>query len=198
MTAAPRFWHCGTNVFSSQARSVMTSVAGLPLILALVKSGYCVFEWLPQMVTLRDGLVGDAGLLGQGGDGAVVVEPRHGRPALGGDVAAVADRRPGSSCCTGCRRRGCARRLAAFAASALPWPTKILPFMPSRSLRSMPCLRGNAPTSRAQLHAVERLVRVVGDDDVLQRREAAVFQLHAPRLRGARAVGRAGFPAVAG
>src|SRR6266567_7013638 len=52
ITAAPRFWHCGTKVFSSQARSVMTSVAGLPLILALVKSGYCVLEWLPQMVTL--------------------------------------------------------------------------------------------------------------------------------------------------
>src|SRR5437764_10721483 len=51
MTAAPRFWHWGTKVFSSQARSVMTSVAGRPLILALVKSGYCVFEWLPQMVT---------------------------------------------------------------------------------------------------------------------------------------------------
>src|SRR5438552_15693314 len=51
MTAAPRFWHCGTNVFSSQLRSVMTSAAGLPLILALAKSGYCVLLWLPQMVT---------------------------------------------------------------------------------------------------------------------------------------------------
>src|SRR5581483_708089 len=51
MTAAPRFWIIGTNVFSSQARSVMTSGAGLPLIFALVKSGYCVLEWLPQMVT---------------------------------------------------------------------------------------------------------------------------------------------------
>src|SRR5437868_14358522 len=51
MTAAPRFWHCGTNVFSSQFRSVITSVAGRPLIFALVKSGYCVLLWLPQMVT---------------------------------------------------------------------------------------------------------------------------------------------------
>src|SRR5207248_2867232 len=51
MTAAPRFWHCGTKVFSSQSRSVMTSAAGLPLIRALVKSGYCVLLWLPQMVT---------------------------------------------------------------------------------------------------------------------------------------------------
>src|SRR5438309_11804647 len=51
MTAAPRFWHCGTKVFSSQFRSVITSVAGFPLTLALVKSGYCVLLWLPQMVT---------------------------------------------------------------------------------------------------------------------------------------------------
>src|SRR5262245_35373756 len=35
---------------SSHARSVMTLVAGLPLIFAFVKSGYCVSEWLPQMV----------------------------------------------------------------------------------------------------------------------------------------------------
>src|SRR3954447_5311434 len=51
MTALPRSWHAGTKVFSSHARSVMTLVAGLPPIFAFVKSGYCVFEWLPQMVT---------------------------------------------------------------------------------------------------------------------------------------------------
>src|SRR5438128_370614 len=50
-TVLPRSWHCFTKVVSSQLRSVMTSVAGRPLILALVKSGYCVFEWLPQIVT---------------------------------------------------------------------------------------------------------------------------------------------------
>src|SRR5262249_23525374 len=51
ITAAPRVWFVGTKVFSSHARSVMTSVAGRPLIRALVKSGYCVLLWLPQMVT---------------------------------------------------------------------------------------------------------------------------------------------------
>jgi hypothetical protein len=40
---------------------------------------------------------------------------------------------------------------AARAAMALPWPTKIRPFSPSRSLRSMPGPRGAAPTSSAQL-----------------------------------------------
>src|SRR5215475_3790224 len=50
MTALPRSWQPLTNDVSSQLRSLMTSVAALPLILALVKSGYCVLEWLPQMV----------------------------------------------------------------------------------------------------------------------------------------------------
>src|SRR5262245_30294939 len=52
ITAAPRVWIIGPTVLSSQPRSVMTSVAGRPWILALVKSGYWVLEWLPQMVTL--------------------------------------------------------------------------------------------------------------------------------------------------
>src|SRR5262249_30206603 len=51
ITAAPRFWHCGTDTVSIPARSVITSGAGRPLIFAFVKSGYCVLEWLPQMVT---------------------------------------------------------------------------------------------------------------------------------------------------
>ena len=46
----PRSCVCGTKVFSSQPRSVITLVAGLPPIFALVKSGNCVFEWFPQMV----------------------------------------------------------------------------------------------------------------------------------------------------
>ena len=33
---------------------------------------------------------------------------------------------------------------------ACPCPMKILPLMPSRSFRSIPCLRGTLPTSKAQ------------------------------------------------
>src|SRR5205085_4685986 len=58
MIAAPRFWHCGTNVASSHSRSRIDCVAGLPLIFALVKSGYWVFEWFPQMVTLATAAFG--------------------------------------------------------------------------------------------------------------------------------------------
>src|SRR5215469_7615525 len=50
--AAPRCWTVEINSPLSQASSLMTSVADLPLTLALVKSGYWVAEWLPQMVML--------------------------------------------------------------------------------------------------------------------------------------------------
>ena len=40
---------------------------------------------------------------------------------------------------------------AAFLSIACPWPTKILPLMPNKSLRSIPALRGTLPTSKAQL-----------------------------------------------
>src|SRR5262249_15299512 len=52
MTAAPRFCTPGTNTFSSHSRTAIVAVAGFPLIFAFVKSGNCVLEWLPQMVTL--------------------------------------------------------------------------------------------------------------------------------------------------
>ena len=39
---------------------------------------------------------------------------------------------------------------AAFFSIALPWPTNILPLIPSKSERSIPFLRGTLPTSRAQ------------------------------------------------
>src|SRR5215475_2832712 len=52
MMAAPR---CCTELMNSplsHASSLMTSVTGLPLILACLKSGYCVEEWLPQTARL--------------------------------------------------------------------------------------------------------------------------------------------------
>src|SRR4051794_9277463 len=50
MMAAPRCWTVGMNSPSSQAWSSTTSAAFLPLISAWKMSGYCVAEWLPQMV----------------------------------------------------------------------------------------------------------------------------------------------------
>src|SRR4029450_167147 len=141
MMNLPRSWLAGTNVLSSQERSVMTLVAGLPLILALVKSGYCVFEWLPQMVTF--------------------VTPSFGTPAF---FASAATARLWSSRVIAVHRSAGTSRplreatrqfglhgfptistrtsLAALLAMAFPWPTKICPFLLSRSFRSMPGPRG--------------------------------------------------------
>ena len=52
MIAAPRCCTVAINSPCNQASSVMRWVAGWPSIRALVKSGYWVAEWLPQMATL--------------------------------------------------------------------------------------------------------------------------------------------------
>src|ERR1700729_3148678 len=52
MMAAPRFWTVEMKSPCSHSLSVMTSVAGLPPIRALAKSGNWVAEWFPQMATL--------------------------------------------------------------------------------------------------------------------------------------------------
>ena len=51
MSKPPRVWIAGVNSSSSHASSLITSTADLPSILAFTKSGTCVVEWLPQMVT---------------------------------------------------------------------------------------------------------------------------------------------------
>src|SRR6478609_2032446 len=51
MIAAPRFATVGMNVSTTHASSATTSSAGRPPTVACDRSGYCVAEWLPQMVT---------------------------------------------------------------------------------------------------------------------------------------------------
>src|SRR5438876_5116425 len=53
MIAAPRFCTVGMNVLSSQLWSLIIGQIFLPSTSAWNTSGYCVAEWLPQMVTLR-------------------------------------------------------------------------------------------------------------------------------------------------
>src|SRR5688500_10797186 len=57
MIAAPRCWTVGMNSFSIQLTSPTASAAGLPFTLAWKMSGYCVAEWLPQIVTLVTSLL---------------------------------------------------------------------------------------------------------------------------------------------
>ena len=50
MIAAPRLATVGMKVFSSQSWSSTTSAAMRPPTSAWNRSGYCVAEWLPQIV----------------------------------------------------------------------------------------------------------------------------------------------------
>ena len=67
---------------------------------------------------------------------------------------------------------------AAFFWMAWPWPMKILPLMPRRSLRSMPALRGTLPTSSAQLTPRKPSSRLAVGDDALEQREGAIVEFH--------------------
>ena len=53
MMAAPRLATVGMKSFSIQSGSSITSAALRPPISAWNTSGYCVAEWLPQIVILR-------------------------------------------------------------------------------------------------------------------------------------------------
>ena len=73
---------------------------------------------------------------------------------------------------------------AAPAAIASPCGLKIAPLASSRSARSMPFVRGRAPTSMRDVRAVERLPGVVVDVDPGEQRERAVEQLQRRALGG--------------
>ena len=62
---------------------------------------------------------------------------------------------------------------------ALPWPVKILPLMPSKSLRSMPALRGTAADEQRPVHAPKAFVEIRRGHDAFEQRERAVVQFHA-------------------
>ena len=58
MIAAPRLATVGMNSSAIQASSPTASQADSPLTLAFTRSGYCVVEWLPQIVMLVISVVG--------------------------------------------------------------------------------------------------------------------------------------------
>ena len=89
MTAPPRLATVGMKVSVNQDGSVMTWVAGLA-----GDEGVLVVGVLGVGVVAPDGHAGDladgdAGLDGELGGGAVLVEPGHGEPAVGGDLGGV-------------------------------------------------------------------------------------------------------------
>mmetsp|Transcript_5883 Transcript_5883/g.19208 ORF Transcript_5883/g.19208 Transcript_5883/m.19208 type:complete len:261 (-) Transcript_5883:78-860(-) len=144
--AAPRFCTVVIKSPCSQASSPMTAGAALPPMVACAASGNWVDEWFPHTATLRTS------------DGATPAfraswlvarlwsrRVRHdqadeGRasPAAAAAIAALV--------LAGLPTTSTFTVFLAWAARALPCAAKIATFRSSKSLRSMPGLRGNAPS----------------------------------------------------
>ena len=134
---------------SSQARSWITSVTAFPPIRAWVKSGYMVGEWLPQMAnrstcSTPTPAFSDNLALARFSSNRVMANQRScGRdfPDCMAIHALVLHGLPTTST---------RASFEATSARACPCSTKIFPFRPRRSERSMPGFRGILPTQRVQ------------------------------------------------
>src|SRR5665213_251607 len=156
ITAAPRFCTVEMKSPCSQAASSMTSVAGLPSMRALAKSGNWVAEWLPQMARLLTEATGTPALwaswlLARFSSSRVMANHRS------AGTSGAFDRAIRQLVLHGFPTTRTRTSVAALAAMAWPWGPKIPPLTVSRSPRSMPALRGIEPTSSAQLGAAGRL-----------------------------------------
>ena len=177
MIAAPRLATVGMKSFSIQSWSPTTSAAFLPAISAWNTSGYCVAEWLPQIVIFLMSVTGAPVLAASceiarlwsrrvsaenrscGMSGALLIAIR----ALVLAGLPVTPMRTSS---------------AATALRALPCAVKIAPLAESRSPRSMPLAARAGADQQREVDAVEDRVRVVADLDAGEVRERAVVELH--------------------
>ena len=149
MIAAPRFATVGMNVLLDPGVVADELVGVLAVDLAVEEVGV-----LRRRVVAPDrhpphARDRHADALRELAHGAVVIEPRHRGDLARIEVGGVVERdqrvRVGR---VADHEHACTSRLA-LRDSAAPCAVKIAPLADSRSLRSMPCLRGIAPTSSA-------------------------------------------------
>ena len=177
MIAAPRLATVGMKVFSTQSWSPTTSAALRPPISAWKTSGYCVAEWLPQIVIFLMSVTGGTGLGGQLRDRPVVVEPGERREPLARDVGGVVhrDQRVGVGRVAGHADayvvgRDRVQRLALRGEDGAVRGEQVAA-LHARSARA-------GADEERQVDAVEDLLGVVADLDAGQLRERAVVELH--------------------
>ena len=148
MMAAPRFCTLVMYSPSIHAASVHTSLAGLPSTVAWRTSGYCVLEWLPQMMTPLTLSQETPHLIARCEDARLWSSRVSAEMFFGSTLGAARE------------------RMAAFVFAGLPTTTHLTPvlaplesaepcelkmpmFLVITSLRSIPSLRGNAPRKMA-------------------------------------------------
>src|SRR5487761_2562376 len=148
MMAAPRFCTVGMKLVSNHVWSLIIGQTFLPSASIWNTSGYWVAEWLPQTIALRrlvTGLLIFAPICDSERLWSRRIMPVNWRGDRRGAFfiaisALVLAGLPTTSTLT-------LRLATAF--SALPCGTNIAPLASSRSLRSMPAVRGRAPTRMA-------------------------------------------------
>ena len=184
MIAAPRCWTLAMNS-PSQPLLVADHLGCRPPADARVPaSGNWVDEWLPQIARSRDLADVHAGprrqLATARGSRRASSSRTSGRFAIPWRAAAV---EPISAFVLhGLPTTSTRQSSAALRAIAVPWPVKMPPLMLRRSLRSIPSLRGTAPTSRAQFAPANASSVSEVRDHFVEQRKGAVLELHAHAL----------------
>mmetsp|Transcript_17833 Transcript_17833/g.36562 ORF Transcript_17833/g.36562 Transcript_17833/m.36562 type:complete len:245 (+) Transcript_17833:69-803(+) len=157
MMAAPRFWMHGMNSPVYHASSSITSFAGFPLMVAWLMSGYCVEEWLPQMMLLCTSSSEALALIASCPSARLwsrrVSAEKFSFGMLGAHSEAIRQ-----LVLAGLPTTRTLTDLEATVLRSSPCSLKMPQFLVRRSLRSMPSLRGKAPsmiTKSAPVNAVE-------------------------------------------
>ena len=162
MIAAPRLATVGMNVPASQSWSPTASAALRPPTSAWNRSGYCVAEWLPQIVIFLISVTGTPSLaasclIARLWSRRVRAEKRS--VGMSGALLMAMS----ALVLAGLPVTVTRMSSAATSLSALPCGAKMPPLASSRSPRSMPGPRGRAPTRRARLTPSKTFVGVVAD-----------------------------------
>mmetsp|Transcript_33042 Transcript_33042/g.104483 ORF Transcript_33042/g.104483 Transcript_33042/m.104483 type:complete len:204 (+) Transcript_33042:255-866(+) len=145
MMAAPLFWMQGMNSFLYHSSLLTTSLAFLPLMVAALMSGYWVEEWLPQMMEFCTCSTGTEALMASWAIARLwsrrVRAEKFSLGMLGAHSAAIKQ-----LVLAGFPTTKTLTVLLATVLSNSPCSLKIPQFFSRRSLRSIPSLRGKAPS----------------------------------------------------
>ena len=112
-------------------------------------SGYCVAEWLPQMVTWLTSATGTPALIASW-PAARLWSSRVRALKRSAGMSGALLRAMSALVLAGLPVTSTLTSSAAWSLSARPCGLKMAPFASSRSPRSMPLLRGRAPTRKAR------------------------------------------------